>query len=47
MDASIIFSDILVMPQAMGMDCKMVAGKGQAFDEYISTYAVDARHTHC
>ena len=28
MDASIIFSDILVVPQAMGMHCEMVPGKG-------------------
>ena len=31
MDASIIFSDILVIPQAMGMECKMVPGKGPTF----------------
>ena len=31
MDASIIFSDILVVPQAMGMHCEMVPGKGPHF----------------
>merc|ERR1711990_629919 len=31
MDGSIIFSDILVIPQAMGMDCKMIPGKGPTF----------------
>ncbi|KAG9278428.1 uroporphyrinogen decarboxylase [Astyanax mexicanus] len=32
-DASIIFSDILVVPQAMGMDVQMCPGKGPIFPE--------------
>jgi uroporphyrinogen decarboxylase len=33
LDALIIFCDILVIPQAMGMECLMVKGKGPVFPE--------------
>ncbi|KAF7730987.1 Uroporphyrinogen decarboxylase in heme biosynthesis [Apophysomyces ossiformis] len=33
LDASIIFSDILVIPQAMGLEVTMVEGKGPVFPE--------------
>ncbi|KAJ3257192.1 hypothetical protein HK103_004890 [Boothiomyces macroporosus] len=35
LDASIIFSDIMVVPQAMGLVCEMVPGKGPTFPEPI------------
>lgn len=38
-DAAIIFSDILVIPQAMGMDVQMVKGRGPVFPDPISTPA--------
>ncbi len=34
-DASIIFSDILVIPEAMGMKLQMIESKGPTFDEPI------------
>jgi uroporphyrinogen decarboxylase len=37
LDAVIIFSDILVVPQAMGMECQMVKGKGPVFPEPIES----------
>ena len=45
MDASIIFSDILVVPQAMGMHCEMVPGKGNLlFLLLITQVILKGRH---
>jgi uroporphyrinogen decarboxylase len=45
-DAAIIFSDILVIPQAMGMTVLMEEGKGPLLPEVIKNQAdVDALHT--
>jgi uroporphyrinogen decarboxylase len=38
-DAAIIFSDILVVPQAMGMQVEMIEGKGPLLPEPIKNYS--------
>ena len=37
MDAAILFSDILVIPEAMGLDYEIIEKKGPEFEETIST----------
>lgn len=39
LDAAIIFSDILVIPQAMGMECLMIKGRGPVFPDPLKTPA--------
>lgn len=45
LDASIIFSDILVIPQAMGLEVLMVTGKGPVFPAPLETPECFARLT--
>lgn len=45
-DAAIIFSDILVIPEAMGLTYEMITGKGPHFPQTIgSATDIDALHT--
>lgn len=44
-DAAIIFSDILVIPEAMGLPYEMIESKGPVFEKTIKTKAdIDALH---
>lgn len=43
LDAGIIFSDILVIPEAMGMECEMVPGQGPQLHPRIASPADMAR----
>jgi uroporphyrinogen decarboxylase len=40
LDAMVIFSDILVVPQAMGMACRMEPGEGPVFDRPLAAPGV-------
>ncbi len=47
-DAAIIFSDILVIPEAMGMKLQMIESKGPAFDEPVRNAAqIDSLDISC
>jgi uroporphyrinogen decarboxylase len=39
LDVAILFSDILVIPQGMGLEVQMVASKGPILPKTIASYA--------
>jgi uroporphyrinogen decarboxylase len=47
LDAAIIFSDILVVPQAMGMDVQMIKGQGPVFSDPLDSPADLERLIDC
>lgn len=48
LDAAIIFSDILVVPEAMGMKLKLIESQGPVFDERVTGRdSIDKLQTDC
>jgi len=46
MDAAILFSDILVIPQAMGMDLRFEEGEGPKLNPVYDKKSIEALHTN-